>query len=138
MEAEDVPDLYQAPGRAAGGLQLARLRRRRGERLFDEAMPAGRQALAGDRAVAARRRDDVHRVDVGERLAIVGDRTSPVDALSQRPGQTVRGCVGDPHRRAELGQHAQVVFAPAAEADQQDVHGSQSWTSSPPTSSMTS
>ncbi len=67
MKAKDVTDLHEAPSDAGRGFQLAPLRGRPGERLLDEAVPTGGQALGRDCVVTIRRGDDVHRVDVRER-----------------------------------------------------------------------
>ena len=111
-----------------------------GQGLLDETRPPGRQALARNGVMAVRRRDDVHRVDAVEHLAIVGNRTARLHTLAHRPLPSRRRHVRRPEADPELAEHAQVLFTPTAEPDQQDVHGGGSVgaTRSPPTSSTTS
>src|SRR2546428_709182 len=130
MEAKDVTDLQEAPGGARGCFQRARLLHRAGERLLDEAGEPASQALACDRVMTVRRCDDVYRVDVCERRAVVCDRVVRLHAPTDRPREARRRHVRHPEGDPELGEDAQVAFAPAAEADQQDVHRP----SSPPAS----
>src|SRR6266705_2936909 len=112
VEAEDVADLHE-PARGRGrGFQLAPLGGRPRERLFDEAVKAGGQALARDRVMAVRRRDDVGGVDVGERLAVIGERAAWLQAVTDRPLPPRHRHVGRPEGDPELAQHAQVLPAP--------------------------
>jgi hypothetical protein len=46
--------------------------------------------------------------------------------VAHRPREPLRRHVGDPERDAELAEHAQMFFAPSAQADQQDVHAPRS------------
>src|SRR6266550_261650 len=73
MEAKNVTDLHEAPGGARRCFERASLLNRSGERLLDDAGEPGRQALACDRAMTVRRRDDVHRIDVRKRRPVVRD-----------------------------------------------------------------
>ena len=83
--------------------------------------PAARHRL-GDGPMAVGRRHDVHRVDGGQRGAIVGDHARSARPPGPPPTPPRRRHVGHPDGGAELAEHAQMLLAPAAEADQQDVH----------------
>src|SRR5262249_24383945 len=122
-EAEDVAYLHEAARRRSRRLQLAPLGGRSRDRLFDEAVKPRGQALARDRVMAVRRRDDVRRVDVRERLAIIDERAARVQTTDHRPFRARRRPVSRPDGNSELAEYTQVLLAPTAEADQQDVHG---------------
>src|SRR5207244_9519477 len=121
VEAEDVADLHDAAGGRGGGDEAAPLVGGRRERFFDQAVAPGGEARRADRQVTVGRRHDVHRVDGAEGGVVIGRGAIRRHTLPDRPGPTSRPGVGDPGAGAELAQHAQVLFAPAAEADEQDV-----------------
>jgi hypothetical protein len=85
------------------------------------------------------RRDDVDGVDVGQRVAVVGDDAIRREALADSPRAPLVAQVGGPDLGAELAEDPQVLLAPAPEADEENRGGAaHSRISSPPRSSATS
>ena len=74
VEALQMADLQDAPRAARRLDQALALRDGRGHRLLDQHVRAGLEKLPGDRVVQRGRRDDAHRLDAAQKLAIVGVR----------------------------------------------------------------
>ncbi len=74
VEALEVPDLQDALHACGERDQLARLGRGLGDRLLDQHVGAGLEEVAGDGEVRRRGRDDAHRIDLAEQLAVIGQR----------------------------------------------------------------
>ena len=121
VEAEDVTHLNETSGGPRHRLQRAPVLKRARERLFDEAREAGGKALTRDRPVRVGRGDDVRRLDVRERRAVVEDRPGRLHAIPDGPVQARRRYVRHPERDSELAEHTHMLFSPAAKADQKDV-----------------
>jgi hypothetical protein len=136
MEAKDMAHLQHPPGGSDERRQLASFGHREGERLLHEAVAARAQAVPRHREMTIRGRDQVHGLHVREGLAIVGDRARGRHARLDREGPALLGHVGHPQLDAQLGEHAQVLLAPAPQANQKDFH--RRGAPVPPTSSATS
>jgi hypothetical protein len=95
MEAEDVPNLQDPTRLRDDRGEPPALGERPRQRLLDEAVPAGAEALAGHRQVIVGGGDDVDRVHVRERLPEIPDR-----AVGGHPGPD-REC---PPLRRDVGR----------------------------------
>src|SRR6516162_159192 len=121
-EAEYVTDLDEMPRDARRLLECAAFLQRAGERLFDETGQAGGEAILHDRQVAIRRGHDVGRIDTGERLAVVERPSRRFDTTPERPLEASGRDVRRPERHPEPAEYSQMLFTPAAQTDQQDIH----------------
>jgi capsular polysaccharide biosynthesis protein len=136
VEAEDVPHLQDPLSRAHDILQRASLGHGQRQRLFDEAILAGPEAFPRERQMTIGGRDEIHRIHVRQRRAEVRDRACRRHARPERESPALGRHVGDPELAAQLAQRPQVLFAPAAQADQEHLH--RGAFPSPPRSSETS
>ena len=123
MEPEDVADLNQALRGPRPLDERPPLAHGAGHGLFDEAVPSRFQTLGGQRQVAVGRGDEVDGVHLSEGRAVVGDGARGRHPLLHRPAQPLARDVGHPDVGPQIAEDAEVLFAPAPEADQQDAHG---------------
>src|SRR5712671_2100441 len=75
VEALEVPHLQDAPDARGERNQLARLRRRIGDRLLDQDVPTGFEELTRDGKVRRSRCGHAHRIDAAQECAVSDYRT---------------------------------------------------------------
>src|SRR5262249_46665672 len=93
------------------------------QRLLDETILARGKTHGGQGKMTVCRRDEIDRIDVREGITNALDRARGSDAGAHRKGATLGREICDPEVHAELGEHAEVLLAPTAEADEEHPHG---------------